>query len=100
METLRWIKSLGLMIALGWLASGSSARADTDAVTVSAFGGGGFIAGGAAFSFTPTTNLLVTRVGYQQNDTVNPIITFWSNTNYPFAAYPLIHGLVNGQMVY
>src|SRR5208282_786237 len=54
-----------------------AAKADTDAVTPLAIYAEGYVVGGCGFSFTPTTNLAVTRVGYLDQGNSNPIIKFW-----------------------
>lgn len=77
-----------------------AAKADTDAVTNLVGNIHGYVNGAAGFSFTPTTNLAVTRVGYLNEGNVNPIVRFWAGTNYPMASFPLVTGAVSETMVY
>lgn len=87
------------VFALGLLLP-QPARADIDAVTNAFNEGVGYINGGIAFSFTTTTNLAVTSVGYLNLGASNPIVSFWSDTNFPIASYQLIPGASSGVMVY
>ena len=77
-----------------------AARADTDAVTPLVSEAVGYVNGGTGFSFTPRTNLLVTRVGYLHEGNTNPIIKFWAGTNYPMASFTLVPGTSSDAMVY
>jgi hypothetical protein len=88
------------VVALGLFLFSPPVRADIDAVTTGAFDAVGYMNGAVAFSFTPTTNLAVTRVGYLNIGANNPIVSFWSDTNFPFASYQLVPGPTSGQMVY
>jgi hypothetical protein len=78
----------------------SSTRADTTAVTPAGLDFSGFVNGAVGFSFTPTTNLAVTQVGYLDNGATAPIIKFWSDTNYVFASFNLAPGSGGNVMVY
>lgn len=88
---------LGAALAAGALAS--SARADTVAAT----GTNGFFVGyvipGVGFTFVPTTNLLVTQVGYYANILSQPLVRVWSGTN-EIASYDLSPDPVTYDMVY
>jgi hypothetical protein len=91
---------LRVSFALGLLLFSPVAKADPDAVTsVGQPAGNGFLSG-AGFLFTPTTNLTVTRIGYQDNSQVQPIIRFWSNTNSIIASFAFPAGSGSGLMVY
>lgn len=70
------------------------------AITNGASEGVGYVNGAAAFTFTPLTNLAVTSVGYNNLSLTNPVIRFWSNTNFVFATFPLTTSASNGAMVY
>lgn len=100
------MKTTNLTCARSILLAGSlffllpSAQADTDAVTPLVSEVLGYVNGGSGFSFTPTTNLLVTRVGYLDEGNVNPIIKFWAGTNYPMASFTLAPGTSSDAMVY
>ena len=74
-------------------------RADL-AMTNGAFEGSGFVNGAAAFTFTPVTDLAVTSVGYNNLSLSNPVIRFWSNTNFIVATFPLAMSASNSVMVY
>lgn len=75
--------------------------ADTNAVTGQGVPlAGGWVNGGAGFSFTPKTNLAVTRVGYYDNGPLNPVIRFWAGTNYPIATFQLLPGANSGVNVF
>ena len=85
--------SLLLLVADGF--------ADTNAITGQGVPlTGGWVNGGAGFSFTPTTNLAVTRVGYYDNGPLNPIIRFWADTNYLIATFQLSPGSNTGLNVF
>jgi len=88
------------MLVAGCLLFLPEAKADTDAVTNLGPAFVGYYNGGVGFSFVPTTNLAVTRVGYLDLGASRPIINFWAGTNYVIASYPLIPGAGGGQMVY
>ena len=97
------IQSLILMPAffvLGTAGFASRALADTDAVAVSGYTAVGYNTGGAGFSFVPSTNLIVTRVGYLYMGEVDPVISIWSSTNSVLASYELAPGTSSLQMVY
>jgi hypothetical protein len=87
--------ALAIGVALG-------IRADTNAVTPLnyAFGFRGYDYGAVGFSFTPSTNLAVTRVSYYDTGEAAPIISFWSSTNYVFASFQLAPGTGSYVMVY
>ncbi len=70
------------------------------AITNGASEGVGYVNGAAAFTFTPVTNLAVTSVGYNNLSVSNPVIRFWSDTNFIFATFPLTTSVSNGAMVY
>lgn len=88
------------VVVWGLLVPPQPARADIDAVTNAFNEGSGYINGGIAFSFSTTTNLAVTSVGYLNIGASNPIVSFWSDTNFPIASYKLIPGASSGVMVY
>jgi hypothetical protein len=72
----------------------------SDAVTMAGNSIVGYANGAVGFSFTPTTNLAVTRVGYLYEGNVNPIISFWASTNFPIASFALVPGTTFDTMVY
>lgn len=84
----------------GILLASPPLRADITAVTNRFFEGNGFVNGAIAFSFTPTTNLAVTSVGYFNQGAINPIVRIWANTNFPIATWQLVPSSTNGVMVY
>jgi hypothetical protein len=87
-----------LMLALCF---SNLAKADTTAVTTGfGFSDYGYANGAVGFFFTPTTNIIVTQVGYLDYGASAPIINFWSGTNYIFASFNLAPGSNNGQMIY
>ena len=89
------------VLGLGIFSLPATARADTDAVNMLVQDGAGVINGAAGFSFTPATNLMVTRVGYLEYvNASNPIVSIWSDTNFTIASFPLIPGANVGQMNY
>lgn len=71
------------------------ARADTDALVFPVSSNViavGFSNLGEGWSFVPSTNLVVTWVGYEDSDgygdwAANAKVTFWTSTNTPLAAY-------------
>lgn len=80
-----------------------SARADTDAILY--FGSNSFAGyvqqGAVGFSFVPTTNLTVTRVGYYDGTTnLQPFINFWSSTNTVIATYSFGPGSGSQTFIY
>ena len=89
-----------LLIGAAGVAYLFNLEAETDAVTAPGRGITGFVVGSVGFSFTPITNLAVTRVGYVYLTGVNPVIKFWANTNYPIATYSLLPGIEPDDMVY
>lgn len=88
-----------LLSAAIFVFTADSASADTNAVTVQTVDGAGAVTGAVGFSFTPTTNLNVTTVGYHDGGAANPIITFWSGTNFAIASYSLPPGSGSGLMI-
>lgn len=92
------VRSCVLAVSLFFLLP--AAQADTEAVTPLTGNVIGYVNGAAGFSFTPATNLALTRVGYLHQGNVNPIVSFWAGTNYPMAAFPLVPGTSSGVMVY
>jgi hypothetical protein len=78
-----------------------AAKADSDALTNFLGTIVGYVNGGVGFSFTPATNLAVTRIGYHYYSGQSlPTIKFWASTNYPMATFQLAAGTVDGSMVY
>ncbi len=87
--------------ALLFRLSVSPAAADTNAVMTMGLASVGYVFGAVGFSFTPTTNIAVTRVGCPHQDANNPVIHFWSDTNYIIASFPLKpSGITNGTMLW
>ena len=94
---------LGVLFA-GMLATTCSPALAVDALTFPdgvASGVASFLDGGPGWSFVPTTNLTVTRVGYLDLATTggdpNAVVTFWAGTNSVIASYT---GIVNGTAQY
>ncbi len=75
-------------------------QADTNAVTTLNLAFIGYANGAVGFSFTPSTNLAITRVGYFDNGEVAPVISFWSSTNYVFASFQLAPGTASYATTY
>lgn len=97
------LKTLFPLVVAAWgiFATPAVIRADTNAVTMLVSDGVGYVNGAAGFSFTPATNLMVTRVGYlEYPNASNPIVSLWSGTNYRIANFPLKPGTNWGQMNY
>jgi hypothetical protein len=94
---LHWLAAL----ASGYCLFLASAKADTDALTVSG-GTGGYVIGGAGFYFVPSVDLTVTRVGYLDFPTghEDPIVSIWSGTDHVIASYNLAPGTDSGLMIY
>lgn len=79
----------------------NAAKADTTAVTTTTGADFAGYVSGAGFSFTATTNLDVTQIGYLDfHAATAPTIRFWSGTNYVFATYVFPPGSSSGAMVY
>ena len=88
------------LIAAAGLCAAAEAQADTTAVTPTGSSSAGFVSGAVGFSFTPTTNLTVTSVGYLDYGDGAPVIRFWSDTNYVFASFALPPGTHSATMIY
>ena len=88
------------VILCGICAGLAEAKAETDAITAPGRGGVGLEYGSVGFSFIPTTNLTLTRVGYVYAAGVNPVLKFWAGTNYTIATYSLLPGAEQGVAVY
>lgn len=74
-------------------------RADTIAVTNDGTLFPAYLTGGGGFSFTPTTNLTVTKVFFEDYGATAPAIRFWANTNSVIAYYPITPGSGGGQII-
>jgi len=77
------------------------AVAATDAIVPDATTtGSGYVNGAVGFSFIPTVDLSVTRVGYLDNTFANPIVSFWSDTGSVLSSHAFSSGTGSGLMVY
>lgn len=78
------------LLALLIVACAGRLLADTDAVVTGGNAGGGVVAGAVGFSFVPTTNLTLTRVGFLDSQNFHDaIVSFWAQTNSVIASYDL-----------